>query len=52
MKTYLNEHKKLHTGQMLYLCIQCEKRFAAKRYLSEHHTVHSGKYILDCNTQC
>jgi len=44
MKTYLNDHQLIPTGDKLYPCAQCEKCFTSQRYLRSHMNVHSSNY--------
>jgi len=52
-KTYLNVHRKRHTGENLYSCIQCEKCFPFQSSLSRHMNIHSSKYkCTECGKCC
>jgi len=38
-----------HTGDKLYSCNQCDKRFTAHHYLRRHMNVHNSKYkCIEC----
>ena len=42
-KSYLNVHKRIHSGMKPYKCDVCEKSFGRKDTLINHMLVHSGK---------
>jgi len=48
-----NDHRKRHTGEKLYSCTQCEKRYLSRGALSSHMNIHRGKYkCTECDQYC
>ena len=43
-KVRLHVHQQTHSGEKLYSCTQCEKRFLTRQCLRLHMNVHSSKY--------
>ena len=37
-------HRKLHTGEDLFACTQCERRFPNQRYLRKHMNDHCSEF--------
>jgi len=52
VKRGLNDDKVRHTGEKLYSCSQCEKRFTTQQYLKIHMNVHSSKYKCTESGKC
>ena len=47
-KSYLNVHRRFHTGETPYKCEDCDKTFIYKSKLKRHMLVHSGKKEFQC----
>ena len=49
----MTEHTKRHTGENVYSCNQCGKRFSSQIGLCQHRNVHTGKYkCTECGKCC
>ena len=46
-------HSKTHTGENVYSCAQCEKRFSSMSGLNNHTNIHTGKHrCTECGRCC
>jgi len=46
-------HRRSHSGEKLYSCGECEKRFSSPSALCGHRNIHRGKYkCTDCGRCC
>lgn len=47
-RTVLNNHRRIHTGEMPFQCDICKRCFSAKKYLISHSRVHTGEKPHAC----
>ncbi|XP_067635464.1 zinc finger protein 91-like [Eurosta solidaginis] len=47
-KSYLSQHKRIHSGEKPYKCDICEMRFARAGHISAHMLTHTGEKPYKC----
>ncbi|XP_067636677.1 zinc finger protein 699-like isoform X2 [Eurosta solidaginis] len=47
-KSYLSQHKRIHSGEKPYKCDICEMRFARAGHISAHMRTHTGEKPYKC----
>ena len=45
----LQNHEKIHTGEKMYICTLCNKRFRRDHHLKVHMRLHSGERPYSCS---
>ena len=48
-KSYLTQHKRIHSSKNLFSCDSCDKSFPWKSKLERHQLTHSGLKIYQCD---
>uniref|UniRef100_A0A671LIJ5 C2H2-type domain-containing protein n=1 Tax=Sinocyclocheilus anshuiensis TaxID=1608454 RepID=A0A671LIJ5_9TELE len=49
--THLKRHEMIHSGEKLYKCSHCDKRFSQSSSLKTHERIHTGEKPYHC-TEC
>jgi len=49
LKSNMQTHQLIHSGQRLYACNVCKKTFSCKSHVKSHQLVHSGQRSYACN---
>lgn len=45
----LNRHRRMHTGEKLYKCSECQQEFSYSSTLNRHRAIHTGEKPYKCS---